>query len=175
MARLQLSNFISLILCVIVFSQNVDNNVDSYCGKSLSLAQNDCSMQCASGTDQECVDVLGEEYKCFNLTGCFDKIQNGEMFINPTDGMDDTSSVERNGLCAANLNSAILGCDGELVPCSGNLDCALGARCYSDIGCGNPLMELVRYVQICEVLIIDLWISKVVVLISSSHLSIVLP
>jgi hypothetical protein len=147
MTGLQLSNFLSLLLCVIVFSQDFDNNnVDSYCGESFNSAQKDCPMQCASGTDQECVNVLGGEYKCFNLTGCSDKMQNGELF-NTTDGiLDDTSSVERDGLCAADLISAILGCDGKLMPCSVALDCDGGGQCYSEIGCGNPLMELVRYV-----------------------------
>ena len=157
MTRLHFSIILSVILHIAtIISAQVDN-FDRYCGKSITFAQNNCPLQCASGTDQQCIDVLGEEYKCFNLTGCFERIQNGEVFNTTTDG---TTDVEGNGVCAATLNNALWGCDIR-VACSGDLNCAVGEKCYSDIGCGNPLMELVRYVHM-HVYLIDIWISKVV-------------
>mmetsp|Transcript_3651 Transcript_3651/g.6089 ORF Transcript_3651/g.6089 Transcript_3651/m.6089 type:complete len:249 (+) Transcript_3651:1326-2072(+) len=110
-------------------------NVDSYCGKS--FAQNGCSLRCASGTDQECIDLLGEEYKCFTMTGCSERQNNREAI--------HTSSrrTAGQGVCSSTLEGAVMGCDIR-EPCSGDLDCAgaKGEVCYSNVGCGNQLVEL---------------------------------
>jgi len=118
---------------LIVFAH--DDNFDSYCGKNFSSAQNNCPLRCASGTDKECIDILGEGYKCFNSTGCSERIKNRELII-PSGRR--TAAI---GGCASTLKSAVMGC-GNRVSCSGDVDCAVGESCYSDIGCGNPLMEL---------------------------------
>ena len=151
-----------------VFAQ--DNVLDdSYCGKNFTFAQNNCPLRCASGTDQECVDILGEEYKCFTMTGCSGRIQNRKLMQHP-----NSRRTAGAGVCASTMKGAILGCDTR-VSCSGDLDCAVGGSCYSDIGCGNPLVELNRYVQILYDMMIDLsprnFISAVVVSIITSYLS----
>ncbi len=131
-----------------VFAQ--DNVLDdSYCGTNFTFAQNNCPLTCASGTDQECVDMLGHEYKCFTMTGCSKRIKNRGLIIHPN-GRRRTAG---DGVCASSLNSAVLGCDTR-VSCSGDLDCAVGESCYSDIGCGNPLVELNRCVQMLFVVMI---------------------
>jgi len=113
---------------LIVFAH--DDNFDSYCGKNFSSAQNNCPLRCASGTDKECIDILGEGYKCFNSTGCSERIKNREL--------NDGNVGE--GVCASTLKGAVMGCGYEDA-CSGDLDCGGAELCYSDI-CGYRLMEL---------------------------------
>eukprot|EP00985_Skeletonema_marinoi_P032839 scaffold39752_cov183-Skeletonema_marinoi.AAC.1 len=115
---------------LIVFAH--DDNFDSYCGKNFSSAQNNCPLRCASGTDKECIDILGEGYKCFNSTGCSERIKNREL--------NDGNVGE--GVCASTLKGAVMGCGYEDA-CSGDLDCGGAELCYSDI-CGYRLMELHR-------------------------------
>eukprot|EP00577_Skeletonema_sp_RCC1716_P026376 CAMPEP_0113427560 /NCGR_PEP_ID=MMETSP0013_2-20120614/31373_1 /TAXON_ID=2843 ORGANISM="Skeletonema costatum, Strain 1716" /NCGR_SAMPLE_ID=MMETSP0013_2 /ASSEMBLY_ACC=CAM_ASM_000158 /LENGTH=200 /DNA_ID=CAMNT_0000316007 /DNA_START=318 /DNA_END=917 /DNA_ORIENTATION=- /assembly_acc=CAM_ASM_000158 len=69
------------------------------------------------------------------MTGCSERIKNRELII-PSGRR--TAAI---GGCASTLKSAVMGC-GNRVSCSGDVDCAVGESCYSDIGCGNPLMEL---------------------------------
>ena len=140
--RPQYTIIVYLLLCnaaLLVFSYG--DNFDSYCGKTLTLAQNNCSLRCASGTDQECIDSLGVEYKCFPMTGCSERIKKSSSreVIHAT-----SRRTAGDGICASTLEDAIMGCDYGLA-CSGDLDCGVGAICYSDI-CGYPLMELYRYV-----------------------------
>ena len=116
-----------------------DNFDDSYCGKTFSFAQNNCPLRCASGADQECVDILGEEYKCFNSTGCSERITNRGLILHP-----NSRRTAGEGVCASTLKGAMVGC-GYRMACSGDLDCGVAELCYSDI-CGFPLMILQRYV-----------------------------
>ena len=138
-----------LIYCIAgavlsVFAQGRSEIIDSYCGKT--FAQNDCSLRCASGTDQECIDMLGEEYKCFTMTGCSERIKSNREAIHTS---SRRTAGAGQGVCASTLEGAIMGCDIR-EPCSGDLDCAgaAGEACYSNVGCGNPLVELNRYVAV---------------------------
>ena len=117
-----------------VFAQ--DTKFDGYCGKKISSAQNDCQHRCVSGTDQECVDILGEEYGCVSASECSMKMQRREL-----DG------VAGQGVCASNLKNGIMGCGYEMT-CEGDLDCVVGELCYSDVDCGSTLMEVHRYVTL---------------------------
>ena len=163
MMRPQYTIIVYLLLCnaaLLVFSYG-DDNFDSYCGKTLTLAQNNCSLRCASGTDQECIDSLGVEYKCFPMTGCSERIKKSSSreVIHAT-----SRRTAGDGICASTLEDAIMGCDYG-VACSGDLDCGVGEICYSDI-CGYPLMELYRYAYILLYMCrwIDLLISSQILL-----------
>ena len=116
-----------------VFAQDV--KFEGYCGKKISSAQNDCQHLCF-GTDQECVDILGEEYKCVSASECSMKMQHREL-----------DSVAGQGVCASNLKNGITGCgDAMALACEEDLDCVdEGESCYS---CGSTLMEIHRYVPL---------------------------
>lgn len=135
----------SAALSVIASDGNFENN---YCGKNLSFAQNNCQHRCVSGTDRECVDMLGEEYKCFSVIGCSEKSQHRELTTNSTTQMRRTASV---GVCASALSIAVSECDKNQVACLGDLDCAGGNSCYSNLQCENQLVELDRYVSFINV------------------------
>ena len=163
MTQPQFAIIVSLLIysaTLIVFAHD-DNFDDSYCGKNFTFAQNNCPLPCASGTDKECIDILGEEYKCFTMTGCSERIKNRELII-PSGRR--TAAI---GGCASTLKSAtIMGC-GNRVSCSGDVDCAVGESCYSDIGCGNPLMELNRYVHYSSCLSMNEGLSNLIAISSS--------
>lgn len=132
------------IVCLLIFSAalgvfGLNDNYDSYCGKNFAFAQNNCPLLCASGTDQECRNMLGEQYKCFHSTGCSERIKNRGLITHP-----NSRRTEGEGVCASSLKGAVMGCDYRMA-CSGDLDCGVAELCYSDI-CGNPLMILQRYV-----------------------------
>eukprot|EP00986_Skeletonema_menzelii_P012582 scaffold6985_cov139-Skeletonema_menzelii.AAC.4 len=83
------------------------------------------------------------------MTGCSERQNNREAI--------HTSSrrTAGQGVCSSTLEGAVMGCDIR-EPCSGDLDCAgaKGEVCYSNVGCGNQLVELHRYVQICVVVVV---------------------
>ena len=129
----------SAALSVIASDGNFENN---YCGKNLSFTQHNCQYRCVSGTDQECVDILGEEYKCFSVIGCSEESQHRQL-TNSTIQMRRAASV---GVCAPTLSNAVSECDKNQVACLGDLDCTGGNSCYSNLQCENPLVELERCV-----------------------------
>ena len=86
-----------LILCIIL-TTNILNHTsitifasaqseDYFCGLSWSHAADECPHACPSGDDTECYTLTGsEDYGCFFFTGCWERIQNGEITKPPMIG-----------------------------------------------------------------------------------------
>lgn len=81
-----------LVLFIIIILNNSitftsAQSEDYFCGLSWSHAADECPHACPSGEDTECVALAGsEDYGCFFFTGCWDRIQNGEITKPPMVG-----------------------------------------------------------------------------------------
>ena len=77
------TNFLLSILLLILLSTNNLVNAQSedyFCGISWSDAAETCPHSCPSGEDSECIEKAGDDtYGCFFFTGCWERIQAGEI------------------------------------------------------------------------------------------------
>ena len=125
--------------------QQEDGSLDYYCGTDWADAFETCPKHCPSGEDQECIDELGEEYKCWYFTGCHDKIMNGEFDGNGdsggSSGGGDNQELINNNFCGTSWIQAMLSCN---EPCPLGTECTdPEERCFAATNCDKPLMEII--------------------------------
>jgi len=77
-----------LLLILLQINQTTAQSEDYFCGLSWSHAADTCPHACPTGDDTECHDALegNTDYGCFFFTGCYDRIQAGDITAAPVAG-----------------------------------------------------------------------------------------
>ncbi|KAL7551102.1 hypothetical protein ACHAWF_014297 [Thalassiosira exigua] len=136
-----------------------DESDDYYCGTSWSTAVELCTLNCPTGTDEECVSALGAGSSCFYFTGCAERVAAGEFGDPPTESpeneptptpgnaqtleptMEPTVYVHTK-FCGMSWMEANLQCDSGLTPCPTESECLPREGCHADIDCTRPIVDL---------------------------------
>lgn len=117
---------------------------DYFCGASWTHASTACPVACPSGEDSVCVDSLGPGNSCFYFTGCFEKIQSGEIEYDDGSTEPPTPTPPIGSLCGRTWIDVMLTCPKEK-GCDDDSDCAdPDETCHADTNCEKPLVEIER-------------------------------
>ena len=159
--------FFALTLCHQSYAQDgYIESADYYCGTTWPDAASTCTDHCPSGNHAECVDMLGEGYECHKFTGCYSKLENGEIdsstteqVVNAVDNVidaveDAVSAGNNNNFCGVSWIDAMFTCG---IPCPLGNECpqdsasssssssfnASPIKCFAATNCDKPLARLV--------------------------------
>ena len=145
-------------------------SMDYYCGTTWPDAASACTHHCPSGASTECIDMLGEGYECHKFTGCSERIENGEIVednsngvVNAVDNVIDavedviSEGGNNNNFCGISWIDAMFTCGipcplGNECPQQDDQDSASSSssslntspiKCFAATNCDKPLARLV--------------------------------